>query len=167
MNSFAQLDERILSRSSQNPRVARPPLEIDALALVNRGRQVQLRQVSATYIAMEFMMRNFSRSRYNHAAVIFSDPDLTKAFINLVETNKLPADMPFESFAARYTKLAARIAVESYSKEGATDSEGRLKTGKQLENFANSRKSTNIYLSEEKYNYGKTLEDLERFKINE
>ena len=82
------MKERIMKRPSGSDGVRRPAKDLDWLAILNRVRQIQLRQVSPTYVAMEIAARNLTHRSFNHAAAIFSSPELTKAFIEIVESGR-------------------------------------------------------------------------------
>ena len=83
-----EMNERIMKRPSGPDGIRRPAKDLDWLAILNRGRQIQLRQVSPTYVAMEIAARNLTHRSFNHAAAIYSSPELTRALIEMVESGR-------------------------------------------------------------------------------
>ena len=129
LSLFDELSERVLKRGA--PLSVQPGAKsVDTLALLNRGRQVQLRQVSLTYVAMEIVAKNSQARKFNGVATILSDPVLTREFIKMVETGK-PLDAQIERrISALYLKTGMKIAALSYD-DPVTGDNGNL-TGKDL-----------------------------------
>ena len=163
LSLFDELSERVLKRGAPLS-VQAGPKSVDTLAVLNRGRQIQLRQVSPTYVAMEIVAKNSQARKFNGVATILSDPVLTREFIKMIETGK-PLDPQIERrISSLFLKTSMKIAAMSYSDDPITGDNGNL-TGKELvSKFEESIKNDEErFVSRQSMDPEETLERLKKF----
>ena len=163
LSLFDELSERVLKRGA--PLSVQPGTKaVDTLALLNRGRQVQLRQVSPTYVAMEIVAKNSQARKFNGVATILSDPILTREFIKMIETGK-PLDAQIERrISSLYLKTSMKIAAMSYSDDPVTGDNGNL-TGKELvAKFEESiRNNEERFVSPQPMDYEQSIQQFKKY----
>tara|TARA_A100001391_G_scaffold205021_1_gene203026 strand:- start:692 stop:6037 length:5346 start_codon:yes stop_codon:yes gene_type:complete len=163
LSLFDELSERVLKRGSPLS-VQAGPKSVDTLAVLNRGRQIQLRQVSPTYVAMEIVAKNSSARKFNGVATILSSPVLTREFIKMIETGK-PLDPQIERrISSLFLKTSMKIAAMSYSDDPVTGDNGNISGKELVAKFEESVKNDEErFVSQQPVDYDESIERLKKY----
>lgn len=163
LSLFDDLSDRVLKRGAPLT-VQSGPKNVDTLAVLNRGRQIQLRQVSPMYVAMEIVTRNSQARKFNSVATILSDPVLTREFIKMVESGKALDPQMERRFSTLFLRTSLRMAADSYQDEPVVNDRGNLSGKEMIRKFEESLKmNRERYVSPTQNDPGMLIEQLKKY----